>query len=246
VTGSEHGDRRGALVLGLTTATPRGSVALLQGGRLVASCLYEDEMRHAERLFDTIDQVLADARLARHCLTAIACDVGPGSFTGVRVGVASAKGMALALGLPLVPVQSLETMAMAAFHAVGREVRQVVCVIDAKRQENFYAAYDRQLEACREPAHVAAAETLTTLGDLAEDQTVAFCGRAARLLDLPPARLVDRPACELPHAEWVGRRALALLGAELPPLTAVEPVYLRAPDAVPNLPKPVIGRPVDR
>jgi tRNA threonylcarbamoyladenosine biosynthesis protein TsaB len=241
VTGPVGAADMGALVLGLTTATPRGSVALLRGGRLLASCCYEDEMRHAERLFDTIDQVLADAQLARRHLTAIACDVGPGSFTGVRVGVASAKGMALALGLPLLPVQSLEAMAMAAFQAVGRDIGQVVCAVDAKRRETFFAVYDRQLKACRGPAHVVSAEIQAALGDLAADRAVAFCGRASRQLALPSARLVDRPICELPHAEWVARRALALLGAELPPLAEVEPVYLRAPDAVPNLPKPLIG-----
>ena len=242
MTGPVDAEGKGALVLGLSTATPRGSVALLRGDRLLASCIYEDEMRHAERLFDTIDQVLADAQLAARRLTAIACDVGPGSFTGVRVGVASAKGMALALGVPLVPVGSLEAMAMAAFHAVGRDVAQVVCVIDAKRQETFFAAYDRQLTARRGPAHIAAAETLSALGDLAEDRTVPFCGRASRELGLPPARLLEAPACELPHAEWVGRRALALMNTQLPALADVEPVYLRAPDAVPNLPKPVNGR----
>ncbi|MBW2454636.1 MAG: tRNA (adenosine(37)-N6)-threonylcarbamoyltransferase complex dimerization subunit type 1 TsaB [Deltaproteobacteria bacterium] len=225
----------------MTTATPQGSVALLRGDSLLASCVYADEMRHAERLFDTVDQVLADACWPRRRVSAIACDVGPGSFTGVRVGVASAKGMALALGVPLIPVGSLEAMAMAAFAALARSVGRVVCVIDAKRKENFYAVYDRQLRAHRGPAHVAAADTRAVLGSLVDDETVRFCGQAARGLGLAPGRLVEEPACTLPHAEWVARRALALRAVTIPALAAVEPMYLRAPDAVPNLPKPLIG-----
>lgn len=241
-------EARGATpaILGLSTATPRGSVALLRGNCLLASCVYADERRHAERLFDTVDQVLADARWPRGRVAAIACDIGPGSFTGVRVGVASAKGMALALGVPLIPVGSLEAMAMAAFttldRSVGRvAVGQVACVIDAKRKENFYAVYDRQLGARRGPAHVAAADTRAALRSLVDDETVRFCGEAAHGLGLAPGRRVEEPACTLPHAEWVARRALSLGAATVPGLAAVEPMYLRAPDAVPNLPKPLIG-----
>jgi len=213
----------------------------LWGDRLLASCAYRDEMRHAERLFDTVDQVLADARWPRRLVAAIACDVGPGSFTGLRVGVASAKGMALALGVPVVPVGSLEAMAAAALAGLDGNVAQVVCVVDAKRRENFYAVYDRQLNPRLGPVHVAAADTQAALGALVDDPATGFCGLPARELGVPAGRLVDDPACVLPHAEWVARRAAAVWQEPVPPLAAIEPVYLRAPDAVPNLPKPLIG-----
>ncbi len=228
-------------ILGLTTATPQGSVALLRGDSLLASCVYADEMRHAERLFDTVDQVLADACWPRGLITAIACDVGPGSFTGVRVGVASAKGMALSLGVPLIPVGSLEAMAMAAFTVRPRSMTHVACVIDAKRRENFYAVYDRQLRARRGPAHVPVTDTGAALGSFGHDETVGLCGQAADGLGLVSSRIVDGPACRFPHAEWIARRALARSAAPIPELAEVEPLYLRAPDAVPNLPKPLLG-----
>src|SRR5690606_17703941 len=103
-----------SMVLGITTASPRGGACVLDGSRVAGRAGYEDEMRHAEQLFATIDEALAAAGLGRGALEAIACDVGPGSFTGVRVGLASAKGIALALGVPLLPVLSLEAMAGAA------------------------------------------------------------------------------------------------------------------------------------
>ena len=78
-------------LLALSTATPRCSVAVVDDDRVLAQGGYDDEMRHAERLFGLVDEVLASAGVERGELEAIACDLGPGSFTGVRVGVASAK-----------------------------------------------------------------------------------------------------------------------------------------------------------
>src|SRR4051812_25416291 len=102
-------------VLALSTSTPRGSVAVVDDGAVLASVAYVDLKSHAERIFGSIDLALAKAGLERSTIAAVACDLGPGSFTGVRVGVASAKGIALALGVPVFGVSSLEVMAAAAF-----------------------------------------------------------------------------------------------------------------------------------
>ena len=104
-------------VLALSTSTPRGSAALVRDGEVVAAVAYVDLQGHAERIFEAVDAVLAQAGEPRSAVEGLGCDVGPGSFTGVRVGVASAKGMALGLGLPLAGVVSLEAMAAAAFDA---------------------------------------------------------------------------------------------------------------------------------
>ncbi|MBW2527910.1 MAG: tRNA (adenosine(37)-N6)-threonylcarbamoyltransferase complex dimerization subunit type 1 TsaB, partial [Deltaproteobacteria bacterium] len=102
-------------VLGISTSTPRGSAALIEGSRLLGSVAYEGEMHHAERLFGALDELFERAQVDRGSLEAVACDVGPGSFTGVRAGLAAAKGLALGLEIPLLPVGALEAMAAAAW-----------------------------------------------------------------------------------------------------------------------------------
>ena len=129
-------------ILAFTTATPRCSVVVVDGDLELARGGYDDEMRHAERLFGVVDEVLGAAKLRRDEIDAIACDVGPGSFTGVRVGLASAKGMALGLEIPLVGVCGLAAMADAARQTCPEGV--VVPVTDGKRGELFLAAYDAQ------------------------------------------------------------------------------------------------------
>jgi tRNA threonylcarbamoyladenosine biosynthesis protein TsaB len=212
------------MLLGLTTTTVRGGVALLDGGDVVEET-YSGDTQHAERLLPAIDALLARAGRSRHDLTAIACDVGPGSFTGVRVGLATAKGIALGLGLVLVPVRSLEAMAAAAF-ATAPELTLCACLVDAKRGEIFCAVYDRTLAERLEPACVAAGEIERRLAGLA---SLAVCGEPAAVL-LPDLPRLDAPACRLPSAAFVARLGAARL-ATAPPLDLVEPFYLRAPDA---------------
>lgn len=224
------------ILLGLSTSTPRGSVAVARDGAPAAAAAYVDLQGHAERLFHAVDEALAAAGAARAALGAIACDVGPGSFTGVRVGVASAKGIAVALGLPLVGVVSLEAMAAAAF-AEGAAAPEdtVIAALDAKKGEIFAAAY-RASGACVIPP-----ETRPLAGaslDLAGAGRVVIVGEIAASLALPAgARLARGPALDLPDAAWIARIAARRLaegdrgGAE-----DVEPLYVRAPDATPMAP----------
>jgi tRNA threonylcarbamoyladenosine biosynthesis protein TsaB len=221
-----------AVVLGLTTASPRGGVALWRDGEVLAAEHYEDEKRHAERIFDVVRTVMGRAGVERADLTALSCDIGPGSFTGVRVGVASAKGMALALGVPLYPVGSLEAMAAAAFERAAPGVELVTALLDAKRGEMFVAIYARDGSENQQPVHVPAPEALTQLGSLVDQPTLRFCGRAAEVLGVTVESRIDAVACELPDASWIARLGAQQLAAgAAPDLAAIEPAYLRAPDA---------------
>jgi tRNA threonylcarbamoyladenosine biosynthesis protein TsaB len=208
------------VLLGLTTTTIRGGVALIEGD-VVMEETYAGETQHAERLLPAVDALLARAGRGRGDIRAIACDVGPGSFTGVRVGLATAKGMAIGLGVPLVPVRSLEAMAAAAFDA-RPDAAAVACLIDAKRGEVFYGVFERDGSE-RVPAGCAAdvAPVLALVPHL------VVCGLPAVVPALPR---IDAAACALPSAAWIARLGRARLRTE-PPLDAVEPVYLRAPDA---------------
>lgn len=216
------------MILALTTATPRCTVALVTpAGEPLAELAYEDELNHAERVFGTIDELFAGAGRQKGEVSFIACDVGPGSFTGVRVGLASAKGMALGLGVPLVGVGSLEAMSAAAFDVAPANVSVICSLLDAKRGETFVAAYDREGQPRLAPEHVRIGEAAALAASLGLGE-IAFAGRAAAREGVAPILAGD--ACELPSAIWIARLAIPrLTGA--PPLDLLEPVYLRAPDA---------------
>lgn len=99
-------------ILALDTASVTGSVALLDGQKLVAETLLNVRATHSERLLDQIDQVLQAGSLSLAELDLIAVVRGPGSFTGLRIGLATAKGLAQAASLPVVGVSSLQLLAM--------------------------------------------------------------------------------------------------------------------------------------
>lgn len=217
-------------LLALSTSTPHGSVALVDAGdadRVLATAAHDDLAGHAERLFALIDQVLADARLDKTSISAIACDLGPGSFTGVRVAVASAKGVALALGLPVVGVTSLEALAARAF-ADGRAKpgNLVAATLDAKKGEVFLALLDASLEPVVPPAHVARGAALHVLTSAAQGRPFTVIGEPLLDPSAPP---------ELPEAAWIARVGAARLKAVggVDP-AALEPLYVRPPDAKPS------------
>ena len=218
------------MILAVTTATPRFSAALLRDDVIVARVEHEDEMRHAERFFASLDELFSAAGVARSELSALACDVGPGSFTGVRVGLSSCKGVALALGIPVIPVSSLEAMAAAAFARVEAAVTRVV-VLDAKRGEVFYGGFDRDGEPAYATGFATAADAPDVLAEALTDEPTRLCGRAALGLAPDGRRVVD-PSCDLPDASWIARLAARrLVDGSVPELALVEPVYLRDPDA---------------
>jgi tRNA threonylcarbamoyladenosine biosynthesis protein TsaB len=226
-------------VLAISTSTPRGSAAIVRADGTAAEVTYVDLQGHAERLFEAIDSALARAGQSRATLDAVACDVGPGSFTGVRVGVASGKGIALALGLPLAGAGSLQAMAAAAFASGAAGPGDVVlAAIDAKKGEVFLAAYRASGDVVLAPCTRPCAADAFTLSGLPEGAGLVAVGEIAAGLTLPAGvRHARGAALDLPDAAWIGRLALASLAAG-PPADpeSIEPLYVRAPDAMPMAP----------
>ncbi len=130
------------IVLGLDTATPATVVGLrLADGRtLQARDDPEAQQRpgHATRLLPLANDLLAEANIDWHELERIAVGVGPGTFTGLRIGIATARGLAQSLGVELVGVSSLRALA----HGASDQAQRVLAVIDARRREVFLAAYE--------------------------------------------------------------------------------------------------------
>ena len=132
------------LLLAIDTAGPACAVALArensEGAEILARSVETIGRGHAERLMPMIEATLASAGASFDDLTRIAVTTGPGSFTGIRVGVAAARGLALALGIPAVGIGSLDALALPI--AMTRREGTVVAALDAKRGEIFAAAKD--------------------------------------------------------------------------------------------------------
>lgn len=129
-------------ILALETATEFCSLALLIDGELVERSEFAPR-RHAELLLPMCDAVLAEAGIARSQLDAIAVGQGPGAFTGVRLAVSAAQGLALGLDRPVVPVSSLAALAMA---APRNAATQVLSLIDARMGEIYAGLFRRDVD----------------------------------------------------------------------------------------------------
>ena len=160
-----------AYILNIETSTTNCSVALSKNGIVIG--LKEDnsmEYSHAERLHVYIDEVLKTAKLSKDHLDAIAISKGPGSYTGLRIGVSAAKGLCFALSLPLISVPTLEALA----HQVDDAKGTIVAMLDARRMEVYSAIYDADYNEIR-PTE---AEELTSesFQELLESAPVYFVG----------------------------------------------------------------------
>jgi tRNA threonylcarbamoyladenosine biosynthesis protein TsaB len=123
--------------LGIESSGARGGVALVEDGQVRGTRLFEKGMVHGREIAPSIRSLLEELRWAPGALDLIACDIGPGSYTGLRVGLAAAKGLALALARPLLGVSSLDAMAEGA-----RGLARVLCpAMDAKWEQIYGAVY---------------------------------------------------------------------------------------------------------
>lgn len=129
------------IVLGIDTATDVVSVAVVEGDVVLAASELRSERRHAEDLTPMIDFVVKRAGLGLNELAAVAVNIGPGLFTGMRVGIASAQALAYALSLPLVGVDGLAAMAAGVPAATASHVDIVVPTIDTRRREVAWAIH---------------------------------------------------------------------------------------------------------
>jgi len=179
-----------------------------------------------------IDEMFDQTGLEPSWIDVVACDVGPGSFTGVRVGLAGAKGIALACDVPLVPVVSLAAMAAAAFEQADSSSRRIAAALDAKRGEIFFAVYERDGSVIHAPASVSRGSLASVVGD------VPCCGQAAAD-ELGSERRLICVESALPHGRWIANLALVQPPSDI---DAVEPVYARAPDAIKPTAPPKLSR----
>ncbi|HUY30712.1 MAG TPA: tRNA (adenosine(37)-N6)-threonylcarbamoyltransferase complex dimerization subunit type 1 TsaB [Acidimicrobiales bacterium] len=225
------------MILALESSTAEIGVALADGAGLLAACTVRADRRHVETVHPAIEHVCSLAGVTPRDLDAVAVDVGPGMLTAVRVGVAAAKGIALACGVPTVPCTSLDVLAHAA-RAAGR----VVPVVDLRRGEVAWdigaGAGGRSGARAGTPSELAAdlaalGVPVLLVGDGAHRHGDAVVA-AARALHAPEPR-VERDDLAAPPVAALAALALARLArGTTASALEVAALYLRPPDARAN------------
>lgn len=140
-----------AIILNIDTAIDTASVCLTREEKPVQFAMNASQKDHASWLHPAIERVIVEAGLGINSLQAVSVTIGPGSYTGLRVGLASAKGLCFSLGIPLIAVNTLEMMA---FATRDQEADLYCPLIDARRMEVFTTVYDKNLIEIIKPAAV--------------------------------------------------------------------------------------------
>ena len=190
-------------VLAIESCGTQGGVALAEDGRTLGETIFESGMVHGRDIAPSIEALCRSTGVALESLDRIAVDVGPGSYTGLRVGIAAAKGLCLALGKPAVAVASLDALAA----QVAADA--VATVLDAKWDQVYGALYEKGRRTTEFLAEAPDAFVrrvppgATVVGDALRKQAALFAGRtlAPRELWWPKPSTIARLAMDLPAVD---------------------------------------------
>ena len=228
---------RPPLILAFETATSCGSVALVAADRCLAEYSLHSDLTHSRRLLASVTRLMADTHTSWEDIDAVAVSSGPGSFTGLRIGMSTAKGLVMAAEKDLLGVPTLDGLASQLPYAD----QQICPVIDARKKEVYTAFFraDEQGMVRRQSDYMTLAPA--RLGEMIKEQTV-FIGDGilaceAMLKELGQLALLSPPLLHMPRAAAIGMLAIEKWerGDVLDPATAV-PLYVRASDAEINFP----------
>jgi tRNA threonylcarbamoyladenosine biosynthesis protein TsaB len=220
------------LLLAIETSTLSGGVALIGEEGIIAEYRLNIEITHSERLLVMIDRVLQEARIPLSKVDALAVSIGPGSFTGLRIGLATAEGLALGAAKPIVTVPTLMALAC----RVPFSTLPVVPLLDAKKKEVYWAAFQFDGEICRRLIDDEVSSPEEMLRRI--PRPALFLGEGARLYaDLIRKEMGDQSrfapaALLLPSAASVAEIGLEKLRrGELSDPISATPLYLRRSEA---------------
>lgn len=220
------------LILGIESATPQVGCAIGGHEGVLASAHSSRGKRHAEMLTPQIDFVRRQARVELQEISVVAVDVGPGLYTGLRVGISSAMATAFALGVPMIGVSSLDLLAYPMRHSN----RLIVAAIDARRGEVFHAFYRQVPGGIQRVSTPTVAEPddlsseLLAMGEdcvLVGDGALRYAEHFHGLRGVEPAE----PGLAHPRADSLVQLAHAkAMREEFVAASELQPVYLRSPD----------------
>ena len=211
-------------ILNIETSTTNCSVALFKNSELVSYRQENDQnYSHSKRLHVFINSILEDSKVSSKDLSAVSVSKGPGSYTGLRIGVSSAKGLCFALGIPLISVDTLDAFA----HQIEAPDGFIVPLIDARRMEVYSSVYDKKFTKIRETR----AEILTkdSFQEYLKTNKVYFLGNANKktksIIDSPNAIFVEH---KLPSSIEIGKLAfLKFISNDFEDTANFEPFYLK-------------------
>ncbi len=219
-------------ILGIETSTKTGSVAIVSEDGVVAQYSLNIEVTHSERLMSTVDRVLKDTGLAVHDLDGFSVAIGPGSFTGLRIGLSTVKGLALATGKPIAAVPTLQALAW----NLPYSVYPVCPLLDARKNEVYAALYRFAGTALVQVLP----ETAISIFRLAHQisEKVVFTGEGSRIFrngiqEVFGERAVFAPhSAALPSGAKVAEIGLDMIknGRQAEP-DRLTPLYIRRPEA---------------
>ena len=225
-------------ILALETSAKAVSAAVSEDGKILCAGYQDTGLTHSRTLMPIVESILKNTNLSMKDIDAVAVAVGPGSFTGIRIGVAAAKGLAFAVDKPTIGVSTLAAMARNVAFCDG----PIICAMDARRQQVYNALFeakDGKLKRLTEDRAIALADLLEEIkGDPRPKMVVGDGGRlccdylTANGLPcrLAPAQLVMQNAMSVALEAELLAAAGKLVSAQ-----ALEPVYLRPPHAdLPN------------
>jgi tRNA threonylcarbamoyladenosine biosynthesis protein TsaB len=223
-----------AKILHIETATQVCSVALSSGGKLISLKESSEKNSHSATVTLFIDEVMKTAGLAYNELDAVAVSMGPGSYTGLRIGVSTAKGICFAVDKPLIAISTLQAMAA----GVGKGTPSLLLcpMIDARRMEVYSALYDNDLRPVRDIKAEIISET-SFAAELAIHETWFFGDGAAKCKPIlgnhPNARFSEdfQPSASF----MISLAEEKFLRSEFEDVVYFEPYYLK--DFIPGLPR---------
>jgi tRNA threonylcarbamoyladenosine biosynthesis protein TsaB len=165
------------LILNIDTAVEIASICLAKDGEGLLTSINENQKDHAAWLHQAIAEILLNNKVNMKDIDAIAVTIGPGSYTGLRVGLATAKGLCYAMNIPLITINTLYMMAF----ALKNEATELICpMIDARRNEVFTAIYDRELKPIVSPQAMIIDEK--SFSELLSSHKIVFCGSGSKKL----------------------------------------------------------------
>ncbi len=219
------------IVLALDTTSRTGSVAVVQDGRVLAELTGDPRRTHGERLPAALMNALEAAAVPLRDVTLLAVAAGPGSFTGLRVGIASMQGLATATGLRIVPVSALEALAT----IPDADESLIAAWIDAQRGQVFAALFARGApDPLMPPSSLPPSETIALWSDRLAGRSTTFVGdgavRYASAIKEQLGAAATVPQDAPPLAAAIGRIAAQHPERAVLP-HAIVPIYIRRPDA---------------
>ena len=164
-------------ILYIETATDVCSVALSKGSEIIGLKEEAGGNNHAKHLLPFVDEVLKQAGVSMTEINGVAVSIGPGSYTGLRIGVSTAKGIAYTAGIPVMAVSTLESIAQGAktlWAESSSEQPQIIPMIDARRMEVFTTRYDFDIRSLEEISSKIVDDN--TFAELLSKEKVLFCG----------------------------------------------------------------------